>query len=123
MTTKNPTDGNLLFLNQEGGSCVTKHEQRISESLHLLFFASTPLRRDFSLLDCAAGTQSRANQFGLLRDCEGDHFQPHNRQRFASRSLAKTALFSVSTGEQAIDFLQCGWSWLDCRVSSRGIQF
>jgi hypothetical protein len=73
MTTKNPTDGNLLFLNQEGGSCVIKHEQESPKIFIYLFFTGT-LRRDFSLLDCAAGTQSRANQFDLLRDCEGDHF-------------------------------------------------
>ena len=43
-----------------------------------------------------------------LRDSESDHFQPHNRQPFASRSFAK-ALFGVSNGEQAVSGEFLNW--------------
>src|SRR5271154_460982 len=62
--------------------CVTLCREAwvgIFENLHLLPFCKHTLRRDFSLLDCAAGTQSRANQFGPRRDPKTCDFQSDNR--------------------------------------------
>ncbi len=42
----------------------------------------------------------------------------------ALQNVAMPVGGSEAAGRDAvIDFLECGWSWLDCRVSNRGIQF
>jgi hypothetical protein len=50
------------------------------------------------------------------------------RNALAATAPARAAVtqavdFLKSVLAPVIDFLRCGWSWLDCRVSSRGIQF
>jgi hypothetical protein len=84
----NLTDGCLPSLTKRQKLC-NKARARIFENLHLFAFLRAHAAERFSALDCAASTQSRANPFGRLGGVGRDHFQPHNRQRFASRSFAK----------------------------------
>ena len=62
----NPTDVNLLFPNQVAEVVSEGMGENLRKSPALRFLTKQILRRYFSLLDCAAGTQSRANQFGRL---------------------------------------------------------
>jgi hypothetical protein len=97
----NPTHNNLPFLTKRQKLRHTARA-RILENLHLFTFLRTHAAERFFALACAASTQSRANPFGRLGGVGRDHFQPHNRQRFAPRGFGETALFSASNGEQAV---------------------
>jgi hypothetical protein len=94
----NPTDGHLRFPSEVAEkSCHKSMGKNLRKAPSVSPLDEHTQRRYFSLGTARqAGSHARTN-LGRLRDCEGDHFQPHNRQRFASRSLAKTALFSVES--------------------------
>ena len=95
----NLTDGCLPFLTKRQKLC-NKARARIFENLHLFAFLRAHPAERFFALDCAASTQSRANPFGRLGGVGRDHFQPHNRQRFASRSFAKPHCLACQMGSR-----------------------
>jgi hypothetical protein len=64
-------------------------------------FCEHILRRIFLVSDCAAGAQSRANQFVRLRSVVKDHFEPQFRQTFVPEGR-QTASFSVSAGDRPV---------------------
>jgi hypothetical protein len=77
-----------------------KARARIFENLHLFTFLRAHPAERFFAWDCAGCTQSRANPFGRLGAVGRDHFQPHNRQRFASRSFAKPHCLACRMGSR-----------------------
>src|SRR5450756_1709723 len=89
----------LPFLTKRQKLC-DKGRARIFENLHLFTFLRAHPAERFFALDCAASTQSRANPFGRLGGVGRDHFQPHNRQRFASRSFAKPHRLACRMGSR-----------------------
>jgi hypothetical protein len=95
----------LPFLTKRQKLC-DKGRARIFENLHLFTFLRAHPAERFFALDCAASAQSRANPFGRSGGVGRDHFQPHNRQRFASRNFAKPHCSACRTGSrQSGEFL------------------
>jgi hypothetical protein len=91
-----------LFPSEVAGSRVTKHGLESPKISISSPFDEHTLQRYFSRLDCAAGTQSGANPFNRLGGPRRGHFQPRNRQPFASRRNKKSTTFSLSVLKQIL---------------------
>jgi len=75
-------------------------------------------RRDFSFLDCAQGTQSRANQFGSRKELRTCHFQSDNRLVFVFRRNTKRDYF-LRFGGSSISLEERVCCRIRCRLGTR----
>ena len=62
-------------------------------------------QREFQLRQAVTSEPDQA----WLKDSESDHFQPHNRQGFASRGFAKPHCLACRMGEQAVSGEFVNW--------------
>jgi hypothetical protein len=96
------------FPKQEAEVLQQSTSKNLRKSSSTYLFASTPAERFFAL-DCAVSTQSRANPFGRSGGVGRDYFQPHNRQRFASRGFAKPDFLACRLGSRAVSGEFLNW--------------